>query len=116
MAGVVFDVNTALYKSTLEMASAEGTIAVAEQARTDSNYFVREDQSTLKQSADVEREGNNAALTYNTSYAAEVYMTGTPSHDVNPNATLMWIETAYKKFKNDWNAIMQKAFNRRLGG
>ena len=116
MAGVVFDVNTALYKATLEMASAEGTIAVAEQALTDSNYFVRVDQGDLKQSADAQREGNNANLTYNTSYAADVYYTGTPSHDVNPNATLMWIETAYKKFKNDWNAIMQKAFNRRLGG
>lgn len=116
MAGVVFDVHTALYKATLEMASAEGTFAVAEQAKTDSNYFVRVDQGQLKESAAAEHDGNNAALTYNTDYAADVYMTGTPSHDVNPNATLMWIETAYKKFKSDWNAIMQKAFNRRLGG
>ncbi len=116
MSGVTFNVNMALYQKTLEMASAEGTIAVAEQAKTDSNYFVREDQSTLKQSADARRDGNNAELTYNTEYAAEVYQTGKPSHDVNPNAALMWIEVAYRKFKDDWNAIMQKAFNRRLGG
>lgn len=116
MSGVVFDVNMALYKKTLEMASAEGTIAVAEQAKTDSNYFVRVDQGQLKESADARRDGNNAELTYNTDYAAPVYYTGKPSHDVNPNATLMWIEAAYRKFKDDWNAIMQKAFNRRLGG
>ena len=116
MAGVTFDVYTALYKMSLEQATAEGTIAVAEQAKTDSNYFVREDQSTTKQSAHVERSGVNAELTYNTEYSAEIYYTGKPSHDVNPHAELMWIEAAYKKFKHDWNAIMQKAFGRRLGG
>ena len=116
MAGVVFDVYTAVYKNALEQASAEGTIAVAEQAKTDSNYFVRLDQGQLKESADAQRDGNNATLTYNTPYAATVYYTGKPSRDINPNASLMWIETAYKRFKHDWNAIMQKAFNRRLGG
>lgn len=116
MAGVVFDVYTAIYKGALEQASAEGTFAVAEQAKADSNYFVRVDQGQLKESAAAEHDGNNATLTYNTPYAATTYYTGKPSHDVNPNATLMWIESAYKKFKSDWNAIMQKAFNRRLGG
>lgn len=115
MAGVTFDVYTAIYKMSLEQASAEGTIAVAEQAQADSNYFVRVDQGDLKQSAHTEREGNNATLTYNEPYAATTYYTGKPSRDINPNASLMWIETAYKKYKNDWNAIMQKAFNRRLG-
>ena len=112
--GVSFDVNTALYKMTLEHATAEGTIAVAEQAKSDSNYFVRVDQGQLKESAHTERSGINAELTYNTDYAAQVYYVGKPSHDVNPNATLMWIEAAYKKFKQDWNAIMQKAFDKRL--
>lgn len=115
-AGVSFNVSKALYKKALENATDEGLFAVGEQAKADSNYFVRVDQGQLKESADVQQTADGVELTYNTDYAEEVYYTGSPSKDVNPHASLMWIEAAYNKFKDDWQKIFEKAFVRKLGG
>lgn len=89
--------------------------AVAEQALRDCNYYCRQDQGTLissSHSASVPREGR---LIWNTPYAKRVYYTGTPSKDVNPNASLMWCETARAAFGKDWDKIAQKTFSGGMG-
>lgn len=113
--GVSFEVYEVTYEQLLEMAIADGLIGVAEQALTDSNFYVREDQGDLKKSGAFKRAGKVVNLTYNTEYAKRVYYTGEPSHDKNMNASLMWIEKAYNSFKADWQKIFEKAFARKMG-
>ena len=85
--------------------------AVAEQALRDSNYYCRQDQSMLissSYSASVPKEGR---LVWNTPYARRVYYTGTPSRDVNANASLMWCEVARRNHGSDWDLIAQKSYS-----
>lgn len=84
--------------------------AVAEQALADCNYFARRDQGTLIQSSETASDLKNGDLVWNTPYAKKVYYTGTPSHDVNPNASKMWCEKAQAEFGEDWEKIAQKSF------
>lgn len=114
--GVSFEVFDGTYKQLLEASIQDGLIAVGEQALADSNFYVREDQSDLKRSAEIRRNGKVVNLTYNTPYAKRVYYTGKPSHDKNMNASLMWIEKAYNSFKSDWQRIFEKAFAKKMGG
>ena len=101
--------------------------AVAEQALADCNYFARRDQGTMiksSQTASDLKKGDlvwdtsyakKGDLAWDTSYAKKVYYTGTPSHDVNPNASLMWCEKAQAEFGKDWEKIGQKSFAKGMG-
>ena len=89
--------------------------AVAEQALSDCNYFARKDQGTLIQSSETASDLSAGELVWNTPYAKRVYYTGTPSQDVNPNASLMWCEKAKDTYGSDWNAIAQKSFDKGMG-
>ena len=109
-----FSVNRTLYKHLLEGATHAALEAVGEQALADSNEFVREDQGQLRESGRFDVKGADATISYNTPYAKRVYFTGTPSHDVNANASLQWIHKAQKLYGNDWKKIMQKAFAKGL--
>ena len=85
--------------------------AVAEQALRDCNYYCLQDQGTLissSYSASIPAEGK---LVWNTPYAKRRYYTGTPSHDVNPNASLMWCEVAHRNFGDDWLKVAQKSYS-----
>jgi hypothetical protein len=89
---------------------------LAEQALTDCNYYVRQDTGALRSSslsASIPREG---LLIWNTPYAKRVYYTGSPSKEVNPNASLMWCEKAHAERGRDWQALAQKLFNSKLEG
>lgn len=84
--------------------------AVAEQALRDSNYYCRQDQGTLISSSQTASVPANGRLIWNTPYAKRVYYTGTPSHDVNANASLMWCEVAHTNHGRDWDLIAQKSY------
>ena len=49
-------------------------------------------------------------------YAKRVYYTGSPSKEVNPNASLMWCEKAAGTNRGDWQKIAQRLFDNALGG
>ena len=85
--------------------------AVAEQALADCNYFARRDQGQLIQSSETASDLKNGNLVWDTPYAKKVYYTGTPSHDENPNASLMWCQKAYDTYGKDWNTIAQISFS-----
>lgn len=85
--------------------------AVAEQALADCNYFARRDQGQLIQSSETASDLKNGNLVWDTPYAKKVYYTGTPSHDENPNASLMWCQKAYDTFGKDWNEMAQISFS-----
>ena len=88
--------------------------ALREQAITDCNYFVRVDQGTLRDSAQADIDGTTLRVTWDTPYAKRVYYTGTPSKDVNPNASLMWAEKAAAEFGASWVKILQKGMKDNL--
>lgn len=89
--------------------------AVAEQALADCNYFARRDQGTMIESSETASDLKKGNLVWDTSYAKKAYYTGTPSHDVNPNASLMWCEKAQSTFGEDWKKIGQKSFAKGMG-
>ena len=89
--------------------------AVAEQALADCNYFAKRDQGTLIESSETASDIQNGELVWNTPYAKKQYYTGTPSKDVNPNASLMWCEKARDTYGKDWHRIAQRQFEEGMG-
>ena len=88
--------------------------ALREQALTDCNYFVRVYQWQLHDSAKTDVDGMTLSISWNTPYAKRVYYTGTPSTDVNPNASLMWADKAATEFGENWRKILQKGLKDNL--
>lgn len=106
MTGVEF---TAVKQADVEKMVEKGLFALKEQALTDCNYYVRQDQGILRDSARAEQKGLEIELTWNTPYAKRVYYTGRPSKDVNPNASLQWCEVAANAHGDEWAKIIEKA-------
>ena len=50
-----------------------------------------------------------------TEYAKKMYYTGTPSKDVNPNASLMWADKGVKEHREQIDKIAQNAFEEGFG-
>lgn len=95
-------------------AFSKGLFAAREQILTDCNYYVRYDQGTLRQSARTDLKGDVLEISYNTVYAKRVYYTGTPSTDVNPNASLQWCQKAADKWSDEWRAQIEKGMSNSL--
>lgn len=113
---VTITTNIPLIKLKVNSAWKKTLVPLAEQALTDCNYYVRQDTGALRSSslsASIPREG---LLIWNTPYAKRVYYTGSPSKEVNPNASLMWCEKAHAERGRDWQALAQKIFNSKLEG
>ena len=108
--GVTVKTDLSRIKSRIQAGVEAAEKAVAEQVLNDGNEFVKVDQGTLRDSGRVEPYDGVQAATWNTKYAARQYYTGTPSKDVNPNASLQWAEKAKRKYKSDWETVAQKAF------
>ena len=99
----------AVPKATVDKLFEKGLFAVREQIKDDCNQFVKVDQHILERSAYTEMDDTTLHIIWNTPYARRQYYTGTPSHDVNPNASIMWAEKAAGMYKKDWAAMIQKA-------
>ena len=105
---------TAVKSSTIDKAFKLALFALEEQARTDCNYFCREDQGELKRSIKSKVKDTTLQLSWNTVYAHRVYTSGKPSTDKNPHASLEWAERAQKIFGREWNMILQKGLAKAL--
>lgn len=86
-------------------------VPLTEQVIKDSNVFCPEDRGTLMDSALTASEPQKGLAVWDTDYAKRRYYTGTPSKDVNPNASLMWCETAKNAYNKNWNNLAQKRWN-----
>lgn len=104
----------AVKAETIEKAFNKALFALAEQAMDDCNYYAREWQHTLIDSASNSISGNTLTIAWDTPYARRVYYTGNPSKQVNPNASLMWAEVAHQAHKKDWIAILDKGMKDNL--
>lgn len=90
--------------------------AVATSLMDYGNNFVRVDQGQLRDSVYTSSEPEKGKVIWDTPYAKKVYYTGTPSTDVNPQASLMWADKAKKVYKKELQQIAQNAFNKGIGG
>ena len=81
---------------------------IANEVRSDCNRYVRVDQSTMRQSSYTASDLANGKIIWNTPYAKRMYYTGTPSKDVNAEASLRWCETAKEKHAQEWLALAQR--------
>lgn len=99
-----------LVRARIEAAWEKSNGPCLEQIIQDCNRFVRMDQGQLRDSATPRSHGLKGDITYEAPYAKKVYYTGTPSRDVNPEASLQWCDKAHRTYKDDWLAQRQKAF------
>lgn len=72
-------------------AADKAVAALTEQVVKDSNYYCRQDQGTLIASSQTASDFAKGIAAWDTPYAKKVYYTGTPSKDVNANASLQWV-------------------------
>ena len=114
MSSVKVTTDRAQIKRKIQAATDAMLPKLSEVILADCNEFVREDQGTLKQSSYSASEPKTGTLVWNTPYAKRVFYTGSPSKDVNPNASLEWCEKARAKYKGDWEKTAQKKFDGEL--
>ena len=96
-------------------AMGKALFAAREQILTDCNYFVKVDQGILRDSAYTTMTGPmTLACVWDTPYAKRQYYTGTPSTDVNVNASLEWAQKAADTYKDDWRRILEKGLGENL--
>ena len=89
-------------------ASKKAQTVITNEFIKDANFYCREDTSMLiKSSIEHSRPAEGEAI-WETPYAREVYYTGFPSTDTNPNASLMWAEKAAKQHKKKYGLMGQK--------
>lgn len=102
--------SAALVKKAFNM----GLVAAQEQILTDCNYYCKEDQRILKNSAQHSVGDLKLTVSWNTPYARRQWYTGTPSKDKNPNASMKWAEVAQKKHNKDWIRQIEKGMKENL--
>lgn len=82
---------------------------LGEVIRADCNVYCREQTGRLIRSSRVTPGGRR--ITWNTAYAKRVYYTGTPRHNVNPNASLRWCEKAKIANAQKWGETATRLVN-----
>lgn len=102
--------SAALVKKAFNM----GLVAAQEQILTDCNYYCKEDQRILKNSAQHSVGDLKLTVSWNTPYARRQWYTGTPSKDKNPNASMKWAEVAQKAHNSDWIKQIEKGMKNGL--
>lgn len=102
---VQFTSNAPKIAKKFEGLSEKGRYLLSSQILADSNRYVRADRWTLRDSSYEKSEPAKGLLIWDTVYAKRVYFTGTPSHDQNPYAELMWVHVARDRHGEDWVTI-----------
>lgn len=86
------------------------------QILADANKHVRADKWNLRDSSLAKSVPKDGLLVWDTVYAKRVYYTGTPSHDKNPDAELMWVHVARDRYGKDWAVIFQNLAKKEILG
>lgn len=115
MANVKIKRNLGAITAKINAGAQAMKVAVTESVIEYGNIFVREDQGTLKDSALTSSQPQKGLAVWDTDYAKKVYYTGSPSKDVNPDASLMWAEKGVNTYKKELDKVAQNAFEKGLG-
>lgn len=108
--GIKIKRNAAAIQAKIAAGEKKMIPAVTEAVIQYGNIFVREDQGTLKNSALISSRPQEGKAVWDTPYAKKAYYTGTPSTDVNPDASLMWAEKGVNTYKKELDQIAQNNF------
>lgn len=76
--------------------------ALTEQVLKDSNYYCKEREHTLINSAVMHSDPDEGIVQWVTPYARYQYYYPPTRHEVNPNATMEWFETAKAAHLDEW--------------
>lgn len=134
---VKIETNLGKIRAKINAGKQAVTVAVTEAVVEYGNIYVREDQGVLMASSligttltDTVSKGNwsdedkknyasasgsnpkEGKAVWDTPYAKRMYYTGTPSHDVNPQASLMWAQKGVDTHKKELQLIAQKALEK----
>lgn len=136
MAKVTVKINHGRVAAKIKAGAGAMIVAVTEQVLADCQEYVPQDQNVLRASAAVntsvsskyspgekatERqladlsgaEGSDVKkgeIVWDMPYARKRYFTGTPSHNKNKKASILWCEVAHAAHGEDWQKIAQKSF------
>lgn len=113
--GIKIKRNAAAIQAKIAAGEKKMIPAVTEAVIQYGNIFVREDQGTLKNSALISSRPQEGKAVWDTPYAKKAYYTGTPSTDVNPDASLMWAEKGVNTYKKELDQIAQNNFAEGMG-
>lgn len=113
--GIKIKRNAAAIQAKIAAGEKKMIPAVTEAVIQYGNIFVREDQGTLKNSALISSRPQEGKAVWDTPYAKKVYYTGAPSTDVNPDASLMWVEKGVNTYKKELDQIAQNNFAEGMG-
>lgn len=113
--GIKIKRNAAAIQAKIAAGKKQMIPAVTEAVIQYGNIFVREDQGALKNSALISSRPQEGKAVWDTPYAKKAYYTGTPSTDVNPDASLMWAEKGVNTYKKELDQIAQNNFAEGMG-
>lgn len=113
--GIKIKRNAAAIQAKIAAGEKKMIPAVTEAVIQYGNIFVREDQGALKNSALISSRPQEGKAVWDTPYAKKAYYTGTPSTDVNPDASLMWAEKGVNTYKKELDQIAQNNFAEGMG-
>lgn len=105
---ITFNKNATLEKLMGQHKKAQ--FAMSNQALEDSNYYCKQDQSTLISSSLVHSDFENGVLRWQTPYARKQYYLDSARTDINPNAQKMWAHKAASEHQDEWLLIYDKVF------
>lgn len=105
--------NMAAIQAKIKTGNSMMVPAVTEAVIEYGNKFVRKDQGELESSALIKsRPKEGLAIWEKGNFAKKLYYTGTPSKDVNSNASLMWAEKGVNTYKKELDQVAQNAFSK----
>lgn len=99
--------NVKEYEKRFDELAEKAKYLLSSQILGDSNRYVRADKWNLRDSSIAKSVPKDGLLVWDTPYAKRVYYTGTPSHDENPYAELMWVHVARERHSKDWIMLFE---------
>ena len=112
MSSVTVEIRDAGVILSLDRATEFATMAVAEQALMDCNFYCKQDTETLIKSSHIHSDMDKGVLRWVTPYAEMQYNLPATRTDRNPNATYQWCETAHSNHGDEWERVFINALHR----
>lgn len=98
----------------IEKASEAALPIVMNEALKDANAYARMDTGEMIRSSIRASEPEKGRLVWDTPYARKVYYAGSPAHDSNPNARLLWAHFAYTQNRDKYIKMLDKLAKEKL--
>ena len=75
---------------------------ISNEIKDDCNKYIKMETGAMRDSSEYSSDLKNGKIIWETPYVVRQYFTGTPSKEVNPNASLQWCEKAETLHGAQW--------------